>query len=303
MHKRGRAAHAAAGDIAEENGVDALLDLKSLAFEDIVDAVGESAPGVGDDLRLGGRDAADGVFDDAVIGEVAAEEPDLLGAVGLVGHPDEPVGPDAEELGAVVVPVLDPEAESRRGPPHLAAGNVDLVVLRQLLELLYRCPVFPCQLHPDLCTKGLSVACIVTTRLTIVQSGRAIKTQIEVHGRSCGSLGAGMFRRIRGGRLSLWGYQRRGGTKASSHGCSQEARHLGGLPRGAQRVVGAPASPSAGGASRHRRTVHALGRPSPLSPLVSATHAKRTPRTVRPAPEAPCNHGHAPAREIPRRSY
>jgi hypothetical protein len=35
----------------------------------------------------------------------------------------------------------------------------------------------------------------------------------RVHDCSCGSIGARVFRRIRGVHLSLWGYQRRGGTE------------------------------------------------------------------------------------------
>jgi len=90
---------------------------------------------------------ADGVFDHAVVGKVAAEEPDLVGAVGFVGHPDEAVGAHAEQLGAVVVAVLDAQTEPGRGPPDLAACDVQLVLLRPPLDLLQRRPAFLCQSH------------------------------------------------------------------------------------------------------------------------------------------------------------
>jgi len=78
----------------------------------------------------------DRVLDDPVVGEVAAEQTDAAGPVGLVGHPDEAVGAHAKQLGAVVVTMLDAQAEPRRRPPDPAAGNVQSMLFRPLPNLL-----------------------------------------------------------------------------------------------------------------------------------------------------------------------
>ena len=57
-------------------------------------------------------------------GKVGAEQADTVGAVWLAGEPEETVGADAKERGAVVIAVLDAETESRRRPADRAALDV-----------------------------------------------------------------------------------------------------------------------------------------------------------------------------------
>ena len=61
-------------------------------------------------------------------GEVSAEQPQAVGAVGFPRQPDEPVGADPEELGAVVVPVLHPQAESGGGAADPAPAEGQSVI-------------------------------------------------------------------------------------------------------------------------------------------------------------------------------
>ena len=51
-------------------------------------------------------------LDDAVAREIVTVKPEPVGPVWFVGHPDEPVGPNAEQLGAVIITVLHPQAET-----------------------------------------------------------------------------------------------------------------------------------------------------------------------------------------------
>jgi hypothetical protein len=99
--------------------------------------------------------------------------------------------------------------------------------------------------------------------------------KLVAHGPCCGSFGVGASRRIRGVRLSLWGYQRRG---AQTHRRTVVLRKLatlevfrGGLSRAPQRAVRPRRPRPRGGASRPDRRSTLLAQPSLLSPLVSAT--------------------------------
>jgi len=145
--QRGRAGHAAPGDVAVEHRVEPVGELEAFARQDVVDAVGETGPCMSDLVRLGGRDFATFEADDSVIGEVATEQADAMGPIGLVGQPDEAVGAHAEQLGAVVVAMLDPQAEPRGSPAHRTAGNVQFVLFCPLLDFLQRRLAFLCQSH------------------------------------------------------------------------------------------------------------------------------------------------------------
>ena len=127
--ERRRARHAAAGDVAVEHRVETPGELHALAAEDVLGAEGEARPRIGHGLRL--RHLAEAEVHDAVLRKVPAEHADAVGAVGPVGHPDEAVGADAEELGAVVVAVLHAEAEARRGAADAAAVHGDAGFLRE----------------------------------------------------------------------------------------------------------------------------------------------------------------------------
>jgi hypothetical protein len=117
-----------------QDGVEAGVGAEALAAQDEVRAEGEARPGVGDAGRLWGGGIAWAEFDHAVAGEVAAEQAHAAAGVGLVGHPDEAVRADAEEFGAVVVAVFDPEAEARRGSAHAPAGDIEAGVCGELAE-------------------------------------------------------------------------------------------------------------------------------------------------------------------------
>ena len=148
---------------------------------------------------------ADGVFDHAVVGKVAAEEPDLVGAVGFVGHPDEAVGAHAEQLGAVVVAVLDAQTEPGRGPPDLAACDVQLVLLRPPLDLLQRRPAFLCQSHLALRspkTKGYQL--MRRLRANIAQRPPNIKALSVWLVRVAAARAAAWSGRCRGSSLAEW---------------------------------------------------------------------------------------------------
>ncbi len=118
------AGHAAAGDVAVKDGIEAAGQSESFPAEDEVDSEREARPSVGDGRGPGWRDVAKLEVDDAVARKVGAEEADTVGVVWFAGEPEETVGADAKERGAVVVAVLDTKTESRRRPPNRPAPDV-----------------------------------------------------------------------------------------------------------------------------------------------------------------------------------
>ena len=119
-----RAGHAAAGDVAIEDGVEAAGQSESFPAQDEVNAVREAGPGVGNGPGFCGRDVAELEIDDAIVRKVRAKQAHTVGVVWFVGEPEETVGADAKERGAVVVAMLDTETEARRRPPNRPAPNV-----------------------------------------------------------------------------------------------------------------------------------------------------------------------------------
>ena len=101
------------GDVAVDHAVEALRARQIVRAEDVIDAIRESRPRVGNLGAPRRWDLAGSELDDTVTREVGAEEADLAAAVGFEGEPDVAVGAETEEIGAVVVAVLDAEAKPR----------------------------------------------------------------------------------------------------------------------------------------------------------------------------------------------
>jgi hypothetical protein len=108
-----------------EHAIKTAVQLISSATQDVVHAIRKARPRVGDGSGLWRWHVAELEVDDAVFGEIAAVQAHAVGAVGFVGEPQKAVGADAEEFGAVVVAVLDSEAEARGGAANPAPVDVE----------------------------------------------------------------------------------------------------------------------------------------------------------------------------------
>ena len=121
--ERGGAGHAATGDIAIENGVEASGDGEPFTLQEPCHAEREARPGLLVRSRFGNYIERD--IDQSVRDEITAKEAEASRIVRLVGHPDEAVCADPEKLGAVVVPMLHPQTEPGGGTADLCSGKIE----------------------------------------------------------------------------------------------------------------------------------------------------------------------------------
>jgi hypothetical protein len=120
----------------------------------------------------------------------------------------------------------------------------------------------------------------------------------RVHDRSCGSIGAGMFRRVRGVRLSLGGYQREGRTEESSNGCSWATRRIGHLTRTPQKSRrGSIAYSREGSLSLPTDGPRPVSCRAFFAPSVS--EKRQTHAANATSPGCLCSYGHAPGLTCP----
>ena len=98
--------------------------IRAGAAEDEIHAVGKPCPGVRVAGRAGQGNLAGLEVNHTVIWKIVAKQADAAGVVGPVSQPDEPVGADAEELGAIVVAVFDAETKPRGRAADFPTGHV-----------------------------------------------------------------------------------------------------------------------------------------------------------------------------------
>ena len=111
--QRGTAAHSAAGNIAVQDRINTLCDGVSFAFEDMVNTIRKPRPCIIDLCGLWFGRIANPKLDNAVIRKITAEQPHFVSAIGFIRHPDKPVRPDAEQLGAVIVAMFNAQTKPR----------------------------------------------------------------------------------------------------------------------------------------------------------------------------------------------
>ena len=119
--ERCRTGHSAARDVAVDRDVDALADRLPFGGEHVQRSGRVAGPAAqGADVREMQRVEVD----HSLVLEARADEPDAARGVRAGSQPQEAVGPDPEQLGAVVIAVLHTETEARRGASHACLAEV-----------------------------------------------------------------------------------------------------------------------------------------------------------------------------------
>src|ERR1017187_5782587 len=89
----------------------------------MVHTIGESRPRVRDGRRLWRRHFAELEIDKAIVGEICAVQAHAVGTVGLVSQPEKTICAHTEEFCAIIIAMLDPQAEAGRSAANSATRD------------------------------------------------------------------------------------------------------------------------------------------------------------------------------------